>query len=283
MSEQAVFEQLAVAGFGPYRVRVKVRFPNGFGVMVGPNEQGKSTLIAAMTAILFGLPVTSDPSSFGTERYRNKWGPTECFGELVLRVGAVRWRVWRNFDNHRIIVAREQPSGWEQEVVGEHNPNARRPNRRYEAWLARLVGHTSRDVFEATFYLPQAYTPAEALEEDVQALLSGGYSRGYEGALEWLVEAAKAITARTGALGMTPRDGRRPGRLDTVREEIERLREAIESSAEQVDALRRIASELDEQAAQLARQRDELARPSSPCRRASALARVQAGDRRTAK
>ena len=40
MSRPIVIESLSLQGFGPYRGEVRVDFPRGFGILVGPNELG---------------------------------------------------------------------------------------------------------------------------------------------------------------------------------------------------------------------------------------------------
>src|SRR5690606_29018325 len=133
--EAVVFERLIARGFGPYRESVSVLFPKGLGVLALPNERGKSTLVHALTAILFGLPHAAGASPFGRGRFRNRHHPSRFEGELVLMRGAERFRIVRNFDDHRFRLSVEEGGAWRDVAVGEHNPGARRPNPRYEAWL----------------------------------------------------------------------------------------------------------------------------------------------------
>src|SRR5690606_23435 len=68
MSRPLVIERVTLVGFGPYRDETAFDFPPGLGVLAAPNEAGKSTLAAAMSAILFGLPAVQDPAAFGLDR-----------------------------------------------------------------------------------------------------------------------------------------------------------------------------------------------------------------------
>ena len=70
MSE-VTWKKLRLAGFGAYKEPVTVEFQEGLNVLVAPNERGKTTLIAGLQAILFGLPASSDPGKFGDSRFRN--------------------------------------------------------------------------------------------------------------------------------------------------------------------------------------------------------------------
>lgn len=256
-----VIERLALAGFGPYRGRVEVLFPHSLGVMVGPNERGKSTLIAGITAVLFGLPHVTDAGAFGVERYRNRRGTLGAFeGEVIVWARGDRFRVRRDFETHRVTLAREVSGSWHDEIVGEHNPNARKPNARYEAWLTDIIAHASRSLFEATFCLTQVYDQSDSINKELQALLAGSSAGGYETALKQLQEAAKEITRGTGVLGLTPRDGRKSGRLDDVEAEIHRLERGVEQSRQAVDAFQRTATELQERSVALDKERERLGR-----------------------
>lgn len=245
MSRPIVIETLTLWGFGPYRGEVRAEFPRHLGVLVRANEHGKSTLVAGIAAVLFGLPAISNPESFGVGRYRNWDDPSRFAGEITLDVGGVRYRLRRNFDNHRISLSRLEESGWVEMVVGEHNPAGRRPNAAYTQWLHSIFHHTSRELFQSTFCVVQPLPHTDRLSVELQGLLAGtGSGSGHEGALAWLVDAARAITRETKAYEMTQRDGRTEGRLDQTRDAIASLEETIETSDRAVRAMQEAGEEL---------------------------------------
>jgi len=260
VSRSIIIESVSLAGFGPYKGPVRAAFPRGLGVWAGPNEQGKSTLAAGVVAVLFGLPQAADPSGFTTGRYRHWDGPAEFWGEVTLCVGDDRFRVRRNFDNHRISLCRQAESGWIEEVVGEHNPVGRKPNRAYTDWLFSLFHHTSRELFQSTFCVVQPIPHAEKLDAELKALLAGAGGGGHEPALDHLVKAARALTMETKSLGLTPRDGRTPGELDQLALEIEALKEAIEASGQTVSGLQEVAARIAELNGTLDERREKLHR-----------------------
>ncbi|MBY6278392.1 MAG: hypothetical protein CWE10_20035, partial [Symbiobacterium thermophilum] len=51
-----IWHSVSLTGFGPYARKVTYTFPAGLGVLVAPNESGKSTLVAGLMAVLYGLP-----------------------------------------------------------------------------------------------------------------------------------------------------------------------------------------------------------------------------------
>ncbi len=254
-----IIERLTLWGFGPFRGRVDVRFPTGLGVLVAPNERGKSTLIAGISAILFGLSAHGDADAFSVARFRNNKGPTGAFeGELRLQTPNGRFRIYRHFDSHRVRVALQEHNGWRETVVGEHNPNARKPNARYEEWLTSTIGYASRSVFETTFCLTDLPDRPDAQLTQVQELLTGTETGGPEQALARLLALAKEVTQFTGRLGLTPRDGRKLGRLQEVKREMDRLERVLNESRTAVDDVHRIAEELSRRDGALDQERHRL-------------------------
>ena len=175
-------------------------------------------------------------------------------------MGDDRFRVRRNFDNHRISLCRQAESGWIEEVVGEHNPVGRKPNPAYTDWLFSLFHHTSRELFQSTFCVVQPIPHAEKLDAELKALLAGAGGGGHEPALDHLVKAARALTMETKSLGLTPRDGRTPGELDQLALEIEALKEAIEASGQTVSGLQEVAARIAELNGTLDERREKLHR-----------------------
>ena len=249
---KVVIEKVRVHGFGPHRGAVTAEFPEGLGVLALPNERGKSTLAQAVVALLFGLPHTSDEKAFGTARFRNARQPTRFEGEIVLRASGTRYRLVRNFDNHKIALAEEERGGFRRRAAGEHNPNARRPNPAYEAWLVDVLGIASRPLFEATFFVGQPLPLPDQLDSQIQGLLAGGRGRGGQAALEALAEAARELTRYTSALGVTSRDGRKEGRIEQVEAEIASLSESMEASRAALEGLATVSAELAERAREIA-------------------------------
>lgn len=266
-SRSITIESVTLTGFGPYREETRFEFPSGLAVLAAPNEAGKSTLAAAISAILFGLPATKDPNAFGLARYRNWDDPPRCLGEMVLAAGGGRYRIWRDFDTHRIRLSRWHDAGWIEEVVGEHNPAARRANAKYAQWLSSLFHHTSRELFHHTFCVVQPLPQPEKVSAELQSLLAGAGDRtSHQEALKRLAESAKELTRKTGALGLTPKDGLKPGKLEEINDRIESLAGAIERSREAMEQLRstqeeaaRLAALVEERRAKLEQARQALA------------------------
>jgi chromosome segregation protein len=239
------FDRVILYGFGRYRNKVEVTLTNGINVCTAANEQGKSTLVDGLAAIIFGLPQSADSRSFGTRRFRNWYNPTRFEGELEFTSDSMRYRIWRNFDNHRISLQRFNNGAWQELVRGEHNPMARRANVNYEEKIRQLFGMTSRELFTATFQIAQPLPDEERIAPGIQQLLSGAGTH-YKDALESLLNELKSITRYTGRLGVTSRDMNQDRMLEKLSQEAAAVKEQIAAGKENVDMLEVLSAKLHE-------------------------------------
>lgn len=245
MSKTVFWKRLMLKGFGRYRGEVEVTFATGLNNGVAPNEQGKSTLVAGLVAVLFGLPNTTDPTRFGKARYRNWDEPEQFMGEVEFSVDGVSYRVRRDFTTDRVSLARWQGDHWEQLAGGEHRAYARRRNVTYEETLANLIGIGSADLFWSTFCVGQPLPEPGQLSESVQELISGTGVAGKQ-ALERLETWLEAKTRYTGRLGVSTRDKNKDRELENLEEEKTRLEQAVRDSAACVDELNTLKRQIAE-------------------------------------
>ncbi|NLM37829.1 MAG: AAA family ATPase, partial [Firmicutes bacterium] len=252
------FDRVRLTGFGPYRETTEFVFTDRLNVFVAPNESGKSTLVAGITALLFGLPQTTDPTVFGQARYLNWDHPLGFEGELVWRVDEDSYRLRRNFQNNQISLARLENGEYREIIGGTHNPRAQRRNRRYEEKLQELIGLNAQDLFEATFCLTQPLPEADELDSRVQELLSGT-GVGFKEAADRLAEELRKFTRFTGRRGVTPRDAIEPRRLEQLAAEIETTRAVIDRDRAQVDQLEAVRKRLAEKENDRVKQEEKLA------------------------
>lgn len=260
---RVVWRRLVLRGFGRYRGGVVLELADGLNHVVAGNESGKSTLVNGLMAVIFGLPAGGDPAAFCQGRFRNWHGAERFSGELEFTAGGVLHRIERDFGNHGIRLLRYAGGGWVEEVRGTHNPNARRPNRAYEEAIRSLLGLDSRSLFQKTFCVSQPMPvagdgPSSVLDLEVQQLLSGS-GGGYQAALERLGAELRALTLRTGDLGVTPANGRSPGELELTQERRRELEERIRAAGAAVDSLQALQEELDGAEAERREAREALA------------------------
>lgn len=249
--------KLHLKGFGRFRESAAVEFVPGVNVVLADNEQGKSTLVAGMAAVIYGLSTAADPKAFSQERFRNWHGPSQFSGELEFAAGGELFRLQRNFDNHRVSLQRLVDGSWLEEVGGEHNPRAQKRNISYEETIARLLGVGNRELFAATFQVTQPLPEGEKIIPGIQQLLSGAGAH-YKDALDNLRDELKNITRFTGRRGITPRDMNQDRQLEQVEKEIVLVKREIESSSQLLTDLQETAAALDGLQARYQKQSAEL-------------------------
>lgn len=229
---------IILKGFGSYRDGVQVDLTDGLNILTAPNEAGKSTLVAGLRAVLFGLPNTSNPNNFGTDRFRS-WEETDAFeGEVVFAVDDQPYRVKRNFHNHRVELAQLRQGQWQEIFSGEHNPRAHKDSGVYPKHLKKLVGINTGEGFINSFCVEQPLPEGEQLSEHVQSLLSG--SGGHFGkALEHLKNELSEITRFLKPHGF-PRDNNKDRKLEELQQRIGELEREIEEGQVAVNRLQSV-------------------------------------------
>jgi DNA repair exonuclease SbcCD ATPase subunit len=243
--------RLELYGFGVHE-NLALEFPEGLAVFASPNETGKSTALAGLTAVLFGLPTSSNPTAWGQARFRNLGGVSR-FGGLV-RFRALdggSYEIRRNFETHETNLRRLGPGEAEELFAGTHNPGAHKGNGRYERLLGELVGVVSDDLFRATFSIEQPLTGGGGLSADVAALLAGAGGGSHNAALKLLAGAVESRTRRTSSrFGLPGKDKNKDRELERLEGEIAELGRAIEQGRAAADGLREVQARLAENARQ---------------------------------
>ncbi len=232
------WDRLTLQGFGRFDLPVSVSLRPGANVLVAPNEEGKSTLLAGLCAVLFGLDGGESPTGFSEGRFRN-WDSGETFrGELAFSVDGARYMIRRDFAGRNVSLLAWDCDGWRRVVGGKHHASARRAAGGFEAALSDLTGVSSRELFESTFYLRQPLPEVDKLDSDVQGLLSGA-GGGFDTALKRLEEQLREVTRHSAGLGVTRVDAREDRELEQVSRAIAALETEIERQRTNVDSLER--------------------------------------------
>lgn len=234
-----VFKQLSLRGFGRYKDQVTAQFTPGINVLTAPNESGKSTLIAGLTAVIFGLPASSDPAAFGTAKHRNWDGAAVFGGELLFEVDGALHQITRDFDTQRVTIRRQDDGRWIELVRGTHNPRANKPNERYLQFLDAVFGLRSAELFMQTYCVAQPMPAATAISDELQQLLSGGGSH-YSGVLVELASGIKQITRFGSHYYSGLNNGRKDQMMEEIRTEKERLEQAMTEQSNTAGELQQV-------------------------------------------
>lgn len=89
-------EQLNIDAFGKMR-NVRMQFESGLTVIYGANESGKSTLMAFVRAMLYGMNGRSASLQLNDRKRCMPWGAVSMGGSLRLRDGSSIYEIQRTF------------------------------------------------------------------------------------------------------------------------------------------------------------------------------------------
>ncbi len=244
-----ILRHLELKQFGRFSDR-SFEFRRGLNLVVGPNEAGKSTLVEAIPAILFG--------SANADRFR-PWGrPGECRAALVLEDGPRTVRIERDLlSDQTELVERDDLYQVRDSFSGKAPGRGRGASRAdYLERLARLFGVADEELFRATLFFGQG-----ALEVGggadfagrVRSLLTGGVEIDYEQVLAALGEDYFALT-RENPWG---RDRARDRELETLRGRLGELERQQQEAVALVAAERELQARIGDLRARLEGQRED--------------------------
>lgn len=246
-----ILRSLELKHFGRFP-EASFEFRRGLNLVVGPNESGKSTLMEAVPAVLFGLR--------DKERFR-PWGRQgSCEAALVLEGSERTVRIARDLlSDHVSLEERDDLYQTLYQFEGKAAPQGRSSERaEYLAQLQRLLGLSEEDVFRASLFFGQGSLEVggSGLAAKIKTLLSGFVEVDYDKVLASLCDDYFAIT-RENPWG---KDKTRDRELDEIRKRIAELEErwhAAQSSVKEWETLRGRIAELE---ASIAFDRDEYAK-----------------------
>jgi DNA repair exonuclease SbcCD ATPase subunit len=166
-------------------------FRRGLNLVTGPNEAGKSTLMEAIPAVLFGVR--------SKDRFK-PWGREgSCGAVLILEGGKSFIRIERDILSDQVrLTEQDRQSQLLYEFEGKVAPNGRSAeHNEYFQQLSRLFGMTEEDIFRASLFFGQGQLDVSGpagLPVKIKGLLSGFIEVDYDRVLESLQEDLFAIT-----------------------------------------------------------------------------------------
>ncbi|RME40379.1 MAG: hypothetical protein D6794_02345, partial [Deltaproteobacteria bacterium] len=217
-----ILRAVELDSFGPF-VRRRFEFRRGLNLVLGPNESGKSTLMEAVPAVLFGL--------LDKKRYV-PWGrSSQCRARLHFETAQGAVVVDRDLLTDEVSLhTTDDLYQVGMQLEGKASPRGRSQEREiYLDRLEDLIGFRDAGLFRSSVFLGQGgLMPGfeSDLAERIKTILSGGGDSHYDQVLEELCEALFEVT-RVNPWG---RDKNRPRLLEQARMERDRLRDALEKS-----------------------------------------------------
>ena len=238
-----------------------LRFPEGLGTLVRPNEWGKSSAVRGLTDVLFGPREVAG----ATDR-------ASATGRLVfVGIDGVRYRLERDLTSGAAVLLREA-SEPEAGSDGGPEPSADAGVGETAAWepieaagetglreaLARVIGLSERDAFVQSFCVNQPLPRPERLSAEVQRLLVGSGRGGVERALDRLEEEIAARTRNGHAWGLP--DGGDDGELERCDARLAEIERSLEVGREAADGAQGTARALADAEARRSQHQEEAAR-----------------------
>lgn len=242
-----LLEKLVLEGFGPYQQATEFAFQPGVNLFIAPNETGKSSMAAGLTATIFGLVHRQDAAE-SLARYRNWAGPQACRAKLTFSLAGQSYMISRNFDNHDISFLRlgDEETANQMLVSGQHNPAATKRLLLYEEMVEEIFRINSRELFEETFFVKQPLPEEGQLSNNVRNLLTGAGSWSFQAGLERLKNSLTQLTRFLGPndRGITSRNLGREGRLEKLEKRIEALAEKLNQGRSTADEYQKVQDQL---------------------------------------
>ncbi|MBN1917131.1 MAG: AAA family ATPase [Verrucomicrobia bacterium] len=224
-------------------------------LVVGPNESGKTTLVRAILAVLFGQQA-------GAREANVPWFGGVYAATLELADGERTARIRRQFETETVELTETGGDGtriW----TGTANPFGRGTDiELYRARLKGLVGFEAEDLFRHTLCVEQLALEAE-IDSDIRMRLTGPAQADAEGVRNRMQERYEAVSNDRMRKGAKPRELQsveleikdKTALLDATRgffRELRELREREAAAQERFDALeaeqqidRRLFGEID--------------------------------------
>ncbi len=271
--------QIELENCGPWGGHHVFELPSrGLSVLIAPNEAGKTTLLRCVAAILWGYqpPAPHWYSAPGTTHkgmlyFTREEGSSPSGGHVK------QFRVYRDFQSGETSAAQARADGsWRNVFRGRARHGSKTPEK--QAW-SKFVSHSfapiTAEAFSHIALIAQPW-PHRLDPRIIQEFIIGTGQATIDGVRENLVRRYRSLSRFTNKAGLHTHDGRNPGELDLVEEDIRQLQDRIRSCqqmSEQLEKLRRQQAELEAEREHLQRQYDVLVGQCQAVEKSQALRR----------
>jgi uncharacterized protein YhaN len=184
-------ERVHIEGFGPLSSFDAVLEPKRLNLLLGPNESGKSSFAAAVTATLFGHMTAQ------AESLQKPWNGARYAATLTFEAAGSRYRVTRNFETHAVRVDRLRGATEEVDSTlfdGAANPRGRTPERsQYDDLLRGWFGFSDARLFAESCFVHESALETQVSPE-LRHLISGAVEADYQQIEDALHQRLDALT-----------------------------------------------------------------------------------------
>jgi energy-coupling factor transporter ATP-binding protein EcfA2 len=214
---------LELEGFGIFSTRRTFSFaPDGLSIVFGPNESGKSTLMEAILAAIFGFEKKEDEDS------RRSWEASRSFAaSLEFESGDALTKLFRDFNTNEVTVTRTEEGKTKELFRGDASARSRSEERRkYASLLQELFGFSDCGLARKTTFVGQLDIETE-LTPELRGLISGAGPADFQSAIETLEEKFEGITVEN---PWGPRKRSKNRQIENTSQELTQARERLGTS-----------------------------------------------------
>ncbi len=177
---------MKIAGFGNFARPIELTFrEKEIGLIYGSNEAGKSTVIAALFAVLYGL------SPARKKRYRSWWGGEQFFIELRFREGEHTYRLERNLEKNRVRLMLEGDN--RQVLYNDYHLPSEKFDRLYFRAFQEALYLPPMSILQATSVIHEHQLEVQ-VDADLRRMITGTGETDYEDVLSVLESEYYALT-----------------------------------------------------------------------------------------
>ena len=245
-----ILRQVDLKRFGKFDERT-FEFRRGLNIVIGPNEAGKSTLMEAVPAALFGV---RDKDRF------KKWGrAADCQVAIAFESGDRFVRIERNLLTDRVRLT-ETDDLYQvlYEFEGKVSPLGRSAERlEYFSRLTQFIPVIENDLFRASVFFGQGRLELDGksgIGDRIKALLSGYLDIDYDRVLSALQEDYFLITRENPW-----------GKDKTLDRELEQTKTRLSEVAQQRESLHQIVADLVDIRQQIRQRQDSIDKDKADC------------------
>lgn len=233
---------------GPWRGAWRLEIPEAsVAVLCRPNEQGKSTLLAAIPAVFWGEGAPAK-NWFAAEKEHDaavefERESRDPSGRILAKTA---YRAERRFEEDVVSLAELREGGWHAIYRGRHKPRGRTvDNSKWQELLDDVWVGVSPQSFRHVAVLSQ---PADWRVDaaGVQNLISGSGNATAGEASERLLLRFREVSRFSRRAGISPSDARNDGALEKAAARRESLQRMIDEAQRTLEVAQRLRDELEE-------------------------------------
>jgi DNA repair exonuclease SbcCD ATPase subunit len=224
-------ERLVVGAFGLFNRGITLDFRNApFIVVHGDNESGKSTIMEAIVATIFGFANARD------EEARRPWAEHDLYScAVALRMDdSSLLEIGRNFQTHDVRVRQAKDDEITTIFSGKASPRSRSSEtKHYADLLHERLNLGEASLFESSVFVRQEQLATE-LGEGIRRVVSGSGGTDYERSLNALQDRFFLLTKNN---PWGSRDKQNPRQIETLESQRNDIKQKL---SDQRDAEQRL-------------------------------------------